>query len=185
MACRILLEQGLILCLLHWQVDSQPLDHRGSSWLVISILSTIFRKSMASQVLQWWRIHLPLQEMWIQSLGQDDLLEEKVATHCSILAWKIPWSAGYSPWGCSCKQGLEGGEEWGLWVQGRTHRAVATALSWEGSWSCQEQRGGNGKDCFALSELLVRSNTDQSFFFFFVAYCYLEFIWLCFFFKKN
>ena len=39
------------------------------------------------------------------------------------------------------------------------------------------------KRLFSLSELLVGSNTDQSFFFFFVAYCYLEFIWLCFFFK--
>ena len=46
MAGRVLPEQGLNLCLLHWQADSQPLDHRGSSWLVVSILSTIVRKSM-------------------------------------------------------------------------------------------------------------------------------------------
>ena len=35
--------------------------------------------------------------MWVPSLG----LEEKVATHCSILAWRIPMDgglAGYSPW---------------------------------------------------------------------------------------
>ena len=30
------------------------------------------------------------QEMWVQSLGQEDPLEEEMATHCSILAWKIP-----------------------------------------------------------------------------------------------
>ena len=30
------------------------------------------------------------QEMWIQSLGQEDPLEEEMATHSSILAWKIP-----------------------------------------------------------------------------------------------
>ena len=30
--------------------------------------------------------------MWVQSLGQGDPLEEKTATHSSILAWKIPWT---------------------------------------------------------------------------------------------
>ena len=30
LACRIFPEQGLNLCPLHWQVDSQPLDHQGS-----------------------------------------------------------------------------------------------------------------------------------------------------------
>ena len=29
------------------------------------------------------------QEMWVQSLGQEDPLEEKMATHSSILAWDI------------------------------------------------------------------------------------------------
>ena len=30
--------------------------------------------------------------MWVQSLGQEDPLEEEMATHSSILAWKIPWT---------------------------------------------------------------------------------------------
>ena len=35
--------------------------------------------------------HLPtMQESWIQSLGQEDLLEKEMATHSSTLAWKIP-----------------------------------------------------------------------------------------------
>ena len=29
--------------------------------------------------------------MWVQSLGQEDPLEKGMATHSSILAWKIPW----------------------------------------------------------------------------------------------
>ena len=29
--------------------------------------------------------------MWVQSLGREDLLEEGMATHSSILAWKLPW----------------------------------------------------------------------------------------------
>ena len=32
------------------------------------------------------------QEMWVQSLDREDPLEEEMATHSSILAWKIPWT---------------------------------------------------------------------------------------------
>ena len=39
------------------------------------------------------------QEMLVRFLGQEDLQEEEMATHSSILAWKISW-VGYSPWGC-------------------------------------------------------------------------------------
>ena len=31
----------------------------------------------------------------VQSLGQEDLLEEETATHSSILAWRIPWTEEY------------------------------------------------------------------------------------------
>ena len=30
-------------------------------------------------------------ETWVQSLGQEDPLEKEMATHTSILAWRIPW----------------------------------------------------------------------------------------------
>ena len=33
-----------------------------------------------------------MQEMWVQSLGQEDPLQEEVTTHSSILAWRIPWT---------------------------------------------------------------------------------------------
>ena len=33
-----------------------------------------------------------MQETWVQSLGQEDNLEEEMATHSNILAWKIPWT---------------------------------------------------------------------------------------------
>ena len=43
-----------------------------------------------------WVKNLPamqeLQETRVQSLGQEDPLEKEVATHSSILAWKIPWT---------------------------------------------------------------------------------------------
>ena len=44
---------------------------------------------MASLVAQWGRIRLPTQETQVQCLGQEDPLEEEVATRSSILAWKI------------------------------------------------------------------------------------------------
>ena len=31
-----------------------------------------------------------MQETWVQSLGQEELLEKDMATHSSILAWRIP-----------------------------------------------------------------------------------------------
>ena len=50
---------------------------------------------MASQVTQWWRLHLPMQEMletrvWSLALGRS--LEKEMATHSSLLARIIPWT---------------------------------------------------------------------------------------------
>ena len=44
-----------------------------------------------------------MQETWVRSLGQEDPLEKEMATHSSILAWRIPWTVAYqapgsSPW---------------------------------------------------------------------------------------
>ena len=33
-----------------------------------------------------------MQETWVQSLGREGLLEKEMATHSSILAWRIPWA---------------------------------------------------------------------------------------------
>ena len=33
-----------------------------------------------------------MQETWVQSLGREDPLEKGMATHSSILAWRIPWT---------------------------------------------------------------------------------------------
>ena len=32
------------------------------------------------------------QETWVQSLGQEDAMEEEMATHSSILAWRMSWT---------------------------------------------------------------------------------------------
>ena len=45
--------------------------------------------------------HLPtMRETWVPSLGREDPLEKEMATHSSILAWRIPWTeepGGHSP----------------------------------------------------------------------------------------
>ena len=33
-----------------------------------------------------------MQETWVRSLGQEGTLEKGMATHSSILAWRIPWT---------------------------------------------------------------------------------------------
>ena len=33
-----------------------------------------------------------MQETWVQSLGWEDPLEKGMATHSSILAWRVPWT---------------------------------------------------------------------------------------------
>ena len=59
---------------------------------------------LQARILEWVAISLLLmaqwvknppavqetQEMWVQSLGREDPLEEEMATHSSILAWRIP-----------------------------------------------------------------------------------------------
>ena len=46
-----------------------------------------------------------VQDMQVQSLGQEDPLEEATATHSSLLTWRIPWTEEpdrlHSPWDCS------------------------------------------------------------------------------------
>ena len=49
----------------------------------------LIRASLVTQMVK----NLPaMQEARVQSLGQDDPLEKEMATHSSILAWKIPWT---------------------------------------------------------------------------------------------
>ena len=49
----------------------------------------IFRASLIAQLVK----NLPaMQETWVRLLGQEDPLEKEMATHSSILAWRIPWS---------------------------------------------------------------------------------------------
>ena len=55
--------------------------------------------------------HLPaMQETWVHSQGRGDPLEEGMATHCRILAWRIPWTeepGGLQSMGCQSRAWLK------------------------------------------------------------------------------
>ena len=50
--------------------------------------NSIWGASLVAQLVK----NLPaMRETWVQSLGWEDPLENRMATHSSILAWRIPW----------------------------------------------------------------------------------------------
>ena len=70
--------------------QKSKLKYYSMVWLSLSLIwvLSIPRTSLVAQMTK----RLPaMQETWVQSLGQEDLLEKEMATHSSILAWKIPW----------------------------------------------------------------------------------------------
>ena len=58
--------------------------------LVMSILPAVM-EVVTCLVFQMVKCLPTMQEIWVQSLGWEDLLEKEMATHSSILAWKISW----------------------------------------------------------------------------------------------
>ena len=60
-----------------------------SSRLALEIFDLETRTSLVVQKVK----NLPaIQEAWVRSLGWEDPLEKGMATHSSILAWRIPWT---------------------------------------------------------------------------------------------
>ena len=54
--------------------------------------------------------NVAMQVMWVQSLGQKDPLEKGMATHSSILAWRIPWTE--EPGGLQFMESQTAGYDW-------------------------------------------------------------------------
>ena len=50
------------------------------------------KSSKIKHVAQWVKNLPTMQETRVQSLGQEDPLEREMATHSSMLAWRIPWT---------------------------------------------------------------------------------------------
>ena len=62
--------------------------------MIFFLILGIFNASQVAQLVT----NLPaMWETWVPSLGWEDPLEKGMATHSSILAWRIPWTV--YPWG--------------------------------------------------------------------------------------
>ena len=59
-----------------------------------------------------------MQETWVRSLDQEDPLEKEMATHSSILAWKIPWME--EPGGLQSMGSQRVRHDWATSLKGRT-----------------------------------------------------------------
>ena len=69
--------------------QSESVIHISILFLYRLLCRVPYRASLVTQRLK----HLPaMQETWVQSLGWEDPLEKEMATHSSIIAWKIPWT---------------------------------------------------------------------------------------------
>ena len=69
-----------------------PWEYSVPQAVLLFFLQTSTPGSRTSQVAECWRICLPMQETRVQSPGGEDPLAKGMATHSSILAWRIPWT---------------------------------------------------------------------------------------------
>ena len=98
----------------------------------------------ASLVAQIVKSPPTIWETWVQSLGWQDPLEKGMATHCSILAWRIPMDrilAGCSPWGCRVRHN---------WVTRHTHKSSPICRDWKEKDDCQGDGGGRNGKCYLV-----------------------------------
>ena len=93
-----------------------------------------------------------MHETQVQSLGQEDPVEKEMATHSSILAWKIPWTE--EPGGLQSMGSQRGRSNWGLtcsthtffrdnWTPVQTHRPPSGVFQ-PHSLQCRDLRGKEG-----------------------------------------
>ena len=68
-------------------VTIQSPIHTFSNYLLLSVYGTSPVAEMVKNLPATWGT-------WVKSLGWEDPLEEGMATHSSILAWRIPWTEG-------------------------------------------------------------------------------------------
>ena len=80
------------------QCISHPLQDKGKQaygkWKIHGatlVKAFVQNLSWASLVAQRLKCLPAMWETWVRSLGREDCLEKEMATHSSILAWRIPW----------------------------------------------------------------------------------------------
>ena len=78
-----------------WQPTPVLLPGKSHGWKSLVGCSPwfyLFSSNWDSLVAQSVKNLPAMQETWVRSLGQEDPLEKEMATHSSILAWRIPWT---------------------------------------------------------------------------------------------
>ena len=97
-----------------------------------SISFSSFFLHFGGTILGWWvqmvKNSPAMQETWVQSLGWDDPLEERVATHSGILAWRIPGTG--KPGGLLSMGSHRVGHNW----SDSAAAAAATQVNHEVAW---------------------------------------------------
>ena len=66
--------------------------HKGGVTCISEVIDISPSNLMAFLVPQMVKRLPAMQETWVRSLGQEDPLEKEMASHSSILAWRIPWT---------------------------------------------------------------------------------------------
>ena len=71
-----------------------------TGWFFSDFFSRLPFSFGTSLVAQMVKDPPAMQDTQVRSLGGEDPLEKGMATHCSILAWRIPWTEEPHLWGC-------------------------------------------------------------------------------------
>ena len=90
-----------------WQANV-PLDEEG--WPRRSVFKRLFHESGGFPGSSAVKSLPAMQETWVWSLGQEDPLEEEMATHSKILTWEIPWTG--KPGGLQSMGSQRVGHDW-------------------------------------------------------------------------
>ena len=70
-----------------------------------------------------------MRETWVRSLGWEDPLEKDVATHSSILAWRIPWTE--EPCGLQSTESQRVGHDFTFTLWEKAMGAHSSTLAWK------------------------------------------------------
>ena len=87
-----------------WTITSVDADVENLELAYISDGENYLTVSRASLVAQRLKRLPPMWETRVRSLGQEGPLEKEMVTHSSILAWRIPWTEGYTVHGVTRSQ---------------------------------------------------------------------------------
>ena len=92
------------------------------------------RETKASLEAQTGKNLPEMQKTWVWSLGWEDLLEEDMATHSSILAWRIPWTE--EPGGLQSRGLQKVRHDWATKHKQIRGQIRGTYLGWRNTTAC-------------------------------------------------